>query len=301
MALDLRQFRYFIAVAEEGQLTRAARRLHMAQPALSQAIAQLERQLEVALLERHARGIVLTPAGEAFLVQAREAVGAFERAEAVARGWSEPRREVIELGLPFTLLARTTPLLKELERARPELTVRVRQLNYTELLTELRSGRIDAEMVCPPPQDAADLELQPINREPLFVFLAQSHALASEPQLRYEQIADERFVGPHPDMPDWWADVWLLTARRGRRPQLSTDTARTADETVQAIASARGIAVGPAFTAEQLNGVPGLAVIPLVDVEPVMLAVVRRRDDDRAVLRPLLTAARRIAEQRGLA
>jgi DNA-binding transcriptional LysR family regulator len=300
VALDVRRFRYFIAVAEEGQLTRAAQRLNMAQPALSQAIAQLERQLDVALLERHARGIRLTPAGEAFLVQARAAVGAFERAEAVARGWSEPRRDVIELGLPYTLLPRTSLLLGELSRVDPDVTVRARQLDYTELIGELRSGRVDAEMMCPPPPDLADLALQPINREQLFVFLAQSHRLAREPELRFEQIADERFVGPHPDMPEWWADAWLLTARRGRRPELSADVVRTADETVQAIASARGISVGPAFTAEQFDAVPGVATIPLVDVEPVVLAVARRWGDDRPALRSLFAAARRLAEDGGL-
>ncbi len=107
-------------------------------------------------------------------------------------------------------------------------------------------------------------------------------------------------MGPHPDMPEWWADVLLLTARRGRRPELSADIARTADEAVQAITSARGIVVGPAFTAEQLDAVPGLALIPLVDVEPVELAVARRRGDDRAAVRSLFAAAERVAEERGL-
>jgi len=64
----LRQIQYFVAVAEEEQITRAARKLHLAQPALSQAIAQLESQLGVALLERHAHGVTLTAAGEAFRV-----------------------------------------------------------------------------------------------------------------------------------------------------------------------------------------------------------------------------------------
>ncbi len=76
--LDLRQFLYFVTVVEEGQITRAATRLHVAQPALSQAIAKLEDSVGVRLLERHARGVTPTPAGAAFLEKARAALTATE-------------------------------------------------------------------------------------------------------------------------------------------------------------------------------------------------------------------------------
>ena len=76
MPLRLEQLRYFVTVAEEGQMTRAARKLHLAQPALSQAIAQLESELGIDLLVRHARGVTLTPAGETFVPKARLALAA---------------------------------------------------------------------------------------------------------------------------------------------------------------------------------------------------------------------------------
>ena len=82
---ELRQLRYFVMVAEEGQITRAASRLHVAQPALSQAIAQLEARLGVALFVRHARGMTLTPAGEAYLEAARTAVTAVADADRAAQ------------------------------------------------------------------------------------------------------------------------------------------------------------------------------------------------------------------------
>jgi DNA-binding transcriptional LysR family regulator len=94
---ELRHLRYFVTVAEEGQMTRAANRLHIAQPALSQAIAQLESRLGVELFARHARGMRLTPAGEAFLEAARTALTAVEDADRAAR-LHTPRPDRIEWG-----------------------------------------------------------------------------------------------------------------------------------------------------------------------------------------------------------
>src|SRR3954464_11784727 len=89
---------YFVAIAEEGQITRAAARLHVAQPALSQAMAQLEGELGVTLLQRHSRGVTLTPAGEAFLVKARAAVAANEDAELTAEWLARAERGTVEFG-----------------------------------------------------------------------------------------------------------------------------------------------------------------------------------------------------------
>src|SRR5205823_11580748 len=86
------QLRYFVTVADEGQMTRAARKLHVAQPALSHAIAQLEAELGIELLQRHARGVSLTPAGEAFLVKARTALAAGTEAEQTAKSLARAAR-----------------------------------------------------------------------------------------------------------------------------------------------------------------------------------------------------------------
>src|SRR5271167_222480 len=89
---------YFVTVAEEGQITRAAGRLHVAQPALSQAIAQLEEELGIELLERHARGVTLTPAGEAFLPKARAAVAADADAALAAEWLARTGEGMVEFG-----------------------------------------------------------------------------------------------------------------------------------------------------------------------------------------------------------
>ncbi len=92
------QLQYFVTVAEEGQMTRAARRLHLAQPALSQAIAQLEAELGLELLTRHARGVTLTAAGEIFLAKARVALAADIDAAATAQSLARAATGTLEIG-----------------------------------------------------------------------------------------------------------------------------------------------------------------------------------------------------------
>src|ERR1035438_1089319 len=98
MAFKRDQLRYFVTVAEEGQITRAAQKLNIAQPALSQAIANLESQVGFALLERHARGVSLTPAGAAFLKSALVAVAAEEEAERIVESLARAMHGTIMFG-----------------------------------------------------------------------------------------------------------------------------------------------------------------------------------------------------------
>ena len=98
MTARRRQLHYLVTVAEEGQITSAARKLHLAQPALSQAIAQLEAELGIELLERHPRGVTLTPAGETFLVKARRALAAEIDAAQTAQALARAARGAIAIG-----------------------------------------------------------------------------------------------------------------------------------------------------------------------------------------------------------
>src|SRR5476651_335290 len=98
MAFNRDHLRYFVAVADEGQITQAARRLFIAQPALSQAISQLESELGLRLLDRHARGVTLTGAGEAFLTKARAAVDSEREVRRTAESLARAERGVLEVG-----------------------------------------------------------------------------------------------------------------------------------------------------------------------------------------------------------
>ena len=131
MSLKTDQLRYFVTVAEEGQITRAAKKLYIAQPALSQAIAQLESELGLQLLERHAKGVRLTAAGEAFLEKARAVVETEREVSLTAESLARAARGVLEVGFigpPPPLVAHE--LFTAFADAHPDCEVSFRELPF---------------------------------------------------------------------------------------------------------------------------------------------------------------------------
>jgi DNA-binding transcriptional LysR family regulator len=292
--VDLRKFRYFVTVVDEGQLTRAARRLHVAQPALSQSIAALERELQVELLIRHSRGVTPTNAGTAFYKRARESIAAAERATMEARALApDARGRVVIASLPG-LLSGAAGLLGSLARARPDIDVRTREVDFATQLSLLRAGEVDAEVLLPPPNpaEASDLEIVVIGSMALAANLSEAHPLAARAELSSADIIDEPFTGRDPRIPDHWADTYWLTAQRGGRPRVIDERPVTPDEVWYLVASGRCVTVGPALFAPYVEAMGGVAVRPLSDVPPAVLAVAARCDDRRDAVRALLEAAR---------
>ena len=164
MPFGRNHLRYFVVVADEGQITRAAKKLQIAQPALSHAIARLESQLGVELLERHPRGVTLTAAGEAFLLKARVAVAAHDDVVDTARMLARGQRQTVELG--FVLVA--APLhspgpLKGLAEAHPEIEIRYRDLPFPFTPTRSWLSEVDVA-ACPLPPADPEVWSRPIRR-----------------------------------------------------------------------------------------------------------------------------------------
>jgi DNA-binding transcriptional LysR family regulator len=140
---DLRRLRYFVAVAEELNFTRAAERLHLAQQPLSAAVQKLERELGVQLFDRSPRRVALTPAGEALVPKARAAISAAEAAYTTARNADRGTAGVLRAGVSLGAYASIAPILRELASSHPDLELEVRHDASGPLLRELRAHRLD--------------------------------------------------------------------------------------------------------------------------------------------------------------
>ncbi len=182
--MELRQFRYFIAVAEELHFTRAAARLHIAQPPLSQQIRQLERELRTPLLRRTSRRVELTPAGQAFLQEARKAVAQVERAAQVARQVADKPAGRLDLGFVDSSLYGYVPqLLRRFRHERPDVHVTMRELSSGQQVEALHRGTLHVGLLRPT-RGGPQLVMEEIGRERLVVAMPTDHPLG-----RHDEIA----------------------------------------------------------------------------------------------------------------
>jgi len=195
--MELRHLRYFVAVAEELHFHRAATRLHISQPPLSQQIRALEREMGVTLLARNRRRVTLTAAGAAFLEDARAILAAVDRAAERAQGIARGSRGTLSIG--FVGSAMFSPILptilREFRGAHPDVELVLRELPTTVQIASLVAGELDVGVLRPPVEEIdGQLELMTIQRERLVAALPFDHPLASRRRLRTADLRGEAFV-----------------------------------------------------------------------------------------------------------
>jgi DNA-binding transcriptional LysR family regulator len=217
--VELRHLRYFVAVAEELHFTRAARRVHIAQQPLSAAIARLEQQLGVTLLERTTRRVELTEAGEALLEPARAALRAVDEALAAAQAAGRGEAGELSVGLSSGAWYGLEPLFDAVRAHHPGLRLHVRQQSTRPLLDDVRAGTLDLAIgLCV--QDPGDLGSQRLKDEPVFVAVPESHPLAGRGRSALADLAGETVALDDPaDGPDYNAAVLGVLAAAGGMPR----------------------------------------------------------------------------------
>jgi DNA-binding transcriptional LysR family regulator len=193
--MELRHLRYFVAVAEERSVTRAAERLWIAQPGLSRQISLLERELGIRLFERHTRGVDLTEAGELLLDRARFTLAAAEAARSTGRDLEAGLVGSIRLGLATCAGWRgTSTLLGTFARDRPDVEVTVSESYGGTLIRDLRDGRLDA-VLAPVMFATAEFLQVTMGREPWLVLAGASHRLGgAEGPLAAGELSGERVL-----------------------------------------------------------------------------------------------------------
>jgi DNA-binding transcriptional LysR family regulator len=198
--MELRHLRYFIAVAEEAHVTRAAERLGMQQPPLSQQIRALERELDVQLFRRKPRGVELTDAGHALLIEARAILARIDHAFATTKRIARGEQGQISIG--FTSSAPFHPFLPRVIRAFreafPMVALNLAESGTADLIERLRNEQIDAAFTRTTVADQEGVVLYPLLQEPMVVALAYDHALArrvsAHEALPLKALAAETFI-----------------------------------------------------------------------------------------------------------
>jgi len=295
--VKLQQLLYFVRVAEEGQMTQAAKNLHIAQPALSQAIGHLESQLGVELLARHARGVSLTPAGETFFAKARVALSAAADAELTAQSLTRAARHVVELGfLGSPPMLDAPELFAAFAYLHPEVEVAFHELPFPSRSMVTWLEEVDVAL-CFSPTEHPDIRIEPLRVEPRVLVAAKSHPLATRSKLTVANVLDETFPGTHPSVDPLWAGFWQLDDHRGEpAPYLTTDHAINPHEMAAIVASGRAVTVAPASNAANIvRALTSVVAIPLSDAAPVTLSLVSHRDNPNPLTDAIIAAARNLA------
>lgn len=194
--MELRHLRYFLALAEEGNFTRAAAKLGIGQPPLSQQIRDLENEIGAVLFHRVPHGAELTAAGAAFLVEAKAAVAAAEKAKLAARRAN--RGETGRLALGFTASATYNAIvsgtIRRFRNQWPSVRLSLAEMNSNVLTELLLRGELDAAFIRPGLEDPKGLRLKRIADEAMLIALPAGHPLAKRDRLPLAALAGEPFV-----------------------------------------------------------------------------------------------------------
>ncbi|GGS82791.1 LysR family transcriptional regulator [Planobispora rosea] len=286
MAMDvhLRELRYFVTVAEELNVTRAAQRLFVSQPALSKQLAALERQLGFPLFDRVHSGMALTRQGEALLPFARELLERWNTGVEAARA-AVPSGTLV-VGMQ-TAVGRglQQEALRRFRTAMPGWEISLRLVSWADPSGGLADGSSDLAFVWLP--TAPGLETRVLSVERRFVALPDSHPLAAREEIPFAELRDEPFIAL-PAEAGPLRDFWLARDARDDDPVIAV-TASTADETFEAITSGLGIVLIAEGNAS-LYKRPGVVYRPVSGLAPAELAVSWRKGDHRPQVRAFLDA-----------
>lgn len=275
MAVDLQRWRYFLVTAEELNVGRAAKRLLISQPSLSQQIRRLERDLGVLLFVRGPRGLTLTPAGAAFASAAQDALTAVADARSAARRAAEGLSATLRVGLvgpvPDQLVAAT---LARFAKAHPGTELVARQPCFPDHVDAVRSGAVDVAFVFPPYHDDPGIVLASVRHERRVVALRAGHPLAGRASVRFVDIEHEPLPGYYVEPDEAWRHFWTAAQQRTDPPRFVGRTDSIGG--VLALVSAGSVVALFPESVGDVVPTPGVHFLPVEDLTPCELALAWR-------------------------
>jgi len=304
MTMELRHLRYFIAVAEEGHITRAAERLGMQQPPLSRQIKAIEQEMDVQLFRRKARGVELTDAGRTFLDDARAMLGhlddAFDTARRTARG------EQGRISVGYTNSPAFHPLvprvIREFRQAFPLVSLTLEESSPYDLIECMQNDKIDIAFIGGPVADQEGVAIDPLLEEPMVVALPSGHPLArsangGDTALSLKSLAGETFIvfgRPHSPSTMQANAVIAACQAEGFSPRIGHVVPNNLSR-LNLVAASLGIAI-IAASLQRMN-IDGVVYRRLKRAKQLMipLNLASRRGDSSAVVTQFRKLAKRTA------
>ncbi len=288
--LDLRLVEYFVAVAEELHFGRAAARLHIAQPSLSQQIRQLEQRLGVSLLRRTSRRVELTPAGEALLVEGRRALEQAQRAITAAKAAGRERLTIGFYGSAASALL--TEVLKAFAENHPSVEVSLRELELSHV-PDILGGEVNVAFTRLRPGES-EAEVEILARQPRFVALPATHPFAGRQRVAFADLRSDSFITqPVAHNPGWRAQ-WLAEQKRHGLPGRIAGEAASVQEILTLVAAGRGVCLVPA-PAAQLYPRPDVSYVQVSDADPAVVSLAWNRAGLRPIGEAFIQTAREVA------
>jgi DNA-binding transcriptional LysR family regulator len=275
MDVDTRLLRYFAAVAEEGNLTRAAERLFVSQPALTKQVKQLEDRLGVRLFSRSRAGMALTEPGRALAARVPALLAEWDR---VLRETRRASSQVLRVGFLASAANEATPaIIAAFGARRPGWRVDMRQAAWSNPTAGLASGDVDAALVRLPFPGQEKWRVEVLLTEPRCVALPSTHRLSTRDEIAFEELWDEPFVSA-PLETGPWRDYWLAVDQRPGEPRIGAVTEHP-DDWLSAIANGYGVALAPE-SAARYYARPGVTYRPVTGIPPTQVGIAWSQEDD---------------------
>lgn len=287
--MELRHYRYFLAAAEELNISKASRRLNVSQPAMSRLIRDLEDELGAPLFKRERFGIALTPAGETFLSYARQILDLSNEATRVLRNQPAQAPTVTIGFITSSLGSFFGAALKSIRDAHPGLMVKIHELSPADQIKALHKGQIDIALVgnaCGSVQD--EFETSVLFEMELDAVLPAGHRLAKRNRVSLKELEDDDFIGySEESFPGRNQTIINACRVAGFKPALNNH-ADSLVEVLTLIGAGTGVCLMPADVISLPH--PGTVFLPIREkLEPIRFTAAWRRDDDRSVVTELIT------------
>jgi DNA-binding transcriptional LysR family regulator len=277
-AMELRHLRYFIATAEEENVSRAALKLHVSQPAISRQIHDLEYEIGFQLFERSAKSLKLTEAGRTFLMDARSLLKNAEEAVKKARAIASGAVGELQVGYAPSLTAKILPAsLREFQSQFPNIRVALHDVSGEEMLAGLRQGKLHVTLtVATEKKPPAGMKSKELLRDAVCAAVAQGHPLANTKTVTLDRLLPEALIGYRRDeYPGYLEFIEAIFAPLGQAPRLAEEHDGISS-VLTAVEAGRGIAL----VGESVNSLSGSRVkfVPVSGVPPVSVIALWKKD-----------------------